>query len=492
MYKKAAEAHRENYVKMRALELKHIDEMFGKTTGTDNFLAFLQDTYEQVQAGKDDNLADLGHSNPSEATRQHVLDNYQKYKKVVEEIGTIYDDVKDYYNKSFVAPITMDRYNLKKLQEEAPVLSAVVAESKKSLFQYDALSSLGKEAFDTNYHLKALAKEEGRLTELYRDTTNEYERVGVDARLKEVKKMQLDMAARRDELLKKESGLTEVDRNILKGDLESKGYTNALYIRHKLDSGINIKTHKLSLWNNEGYQTSVSRQKIENAETQEGLDDVEASLKNNKLLSGELKKAIVRKRKEIDAKEIEKTIDAKNDAERTKVARDTETQKNKDALEAEKTLAEKTKVVPVADESSFEEGMTNIQVVDAAHKAANEVKTEEPTVSEFIDKPIIYKGKRARIYQDGQTLVAKIEGENREYELGNVDALKDTPISELGIGIEESVVGVDADGNITVRGITYINNYSNPLAAINTNDEGDVVSVDLETVDGKREPLEEI
>lgn len=107
-------------------------------------------------------------------------------------------------------------------------------------------------------------------------------------------------------------------------------------------------------------------------------------------------------------------------------------------------------------------------------------------LSEVIDKPVLYNGKRATIYKDGQTLVAKIEGENREYELGNADEIGNDSIRDYGIEQESSVVGADEEGDINVRGQKYINHYSDPLAAINRDADGNVVSVNLETVDGKK------
>lgn len=107
-------------------------------------------------------------------------------------------------------------------------------------------------------------------------------------------------------------------------------------------------------------------------------------------------------------------------------------------------------------------------------------------LKEVVDKPVLYNGKRAIIYKDGQTLVAKIEGENREYELGNADEIGNDSIRDYGIEQQSSVVGADEEGDVTVRGQKYVNHYSDPLAAINRDADGNVVSVNLETVDGKK------
>jgi hypothetical protein len=56
-----------------------------------------------------------------------------------------------------------------------------------------------------------------------------------------------------------------------------------------------------------------------------------------------------------------------------------------------------------------------------------EVATQEEvnsvTLGDVVDKQIIYKGKKAQLLQDGQSLVVKIDGEPLEYELVNVDKI---------------------------------------------------------------------
>jgi hypothetical protein len=111
---------------------------------------------------------------------------------------------------------------------------------------------------------------------------------------------------------------------------------------------------------------------------------------------------------------------------------------------------------------------------------------EEIKVGEMLDKVGTYKGDKGQFIQEGQAIEFHPEGTNRIIELGNVEELKNKPISELGIEHEESVVSVNKEGDITVRDEPYKNNYSDPLAAINRDAEGNVVSVNLETPDGQK------
>jgi len=123
-----------------------------------------------------------------------------------------------------------------------------------------------------------------------------------------------------------------------------------------------------------------------------------------------------------------------------------------------------------------------------AQEAVNEPDNLVPDISvgEMLDKTGTYNGQRGSFYQDGQTVVFKVEGQNKEYELGNIDEVQNTSIKDFNITNEESVVSLDDAGNIKVREESYVNNFSNQLAAINKDADGNVVSVNLETADGKK------
>lgn len=130
----------------------------------------------------------------------------------------------------------------------------------------------------------------------------------------------------------------------------------------------------------------------------------------------------------------------------------------------------------------------NNQVVDpgAMESFSKDGPNDNLRISDLMDKPISYKGERATLTQDGQIVIAKLDNYNREYEIGNIDQIKNRSIYEFGIEHETSVVGVNDEGNVTVRGNEYINNYSDPLRAINRDENGNVQSVNLETKDGNK------
>lgn len=130
------------------------------------------------------------------------------------------------------------------------------------------------------------------------------------------------------------------------------------------------------------------------------------------------------------------------------------------------------------------------QLSEMAESKPAEVKhtsrKDNVSVNEVIGLPVTYKGKPAIVELDGKTVVVKMSNNNREYEIGNIDEIGSIPSMNAGIEYHQSVVGISDNNNITVRGVEYKNSYSNQEAAINYNSKGDVVSVNLETVNGQK------
>jgi DNA repair protein RadC len=83
-------------------------------------------------------------------------------------------------------------------------------------------------------------------------------------------------------------------------------------------------------------------------------------------------------------------------------------------------------------------------------------------------------GKRSLLTDDGDII-----------ELGNIDDLNGKFADELGLAKAEEIVSIDGN-NITIRGEQYQNNYSDPLAAINRDEQGNIVSVNLDAANGTK------
>lgn len=122
------------------------------------------------------------------------------------------------------------------------------------------------------------------------------------------------------------------------------------------------------------------------------------------------------------------------------------------------------------------------------------IPTIEPTdnikVGEMLDKTGTYKGVKGSFTQEGQTVIFKEEGKDRVHEIGNIDEVKDMPISDFDIKHEESIVSVDNDGNFNVINEVFVNPFEqrgkNPTDAILYDKDGNVVNVRMKTADGKR------
>jgi hypothetical protein len=119
----------------------------------------------------------------------------------------------------------------------------------------------------------------------------------------------------------------------------------------------------------------------------------------------------------------------------------------------------------------------------------SEVKTQE-TISEAADSKGVYlkDGEYGVLRTDGQTVV--FETNDKIFDLGNKDELSNASIADFGIEKEEPLnVQVNPDNSIVIDDVRFVNNFSEPQAAINTDADGNVVSVNLETEDGKKRTI---
>ncbi len=94
-------------------------------------------------------------------------------------------------------------------------------------------------------------------------------------------------------------------------------------------------------------------------------------------------------------------------------------------------------------------------------------------------------GERGTIRKEGQTFV--FETDTRIYELGNIEEVGATSISEFGLEVEKPLdISVDNNYGVTIEGKKYTNKNSDPLKAINENENGEVISVNLTNEKGKK------
>jgi hypothetical protein len=128
----------------------------------------------------------------------------------------------------------------------------------------------------------------------------------------------------------------------------------------------------------------------------------------------------------------------------------------------------------------------DIESIRQEDKQLAQDEEDAPTVLDMMDKPVIINGQRATLSQEGQTVIAKVVGKPRIIEVGNIDEIGNQKLADVGLTQEESAVTLSDTGGIVVRGVEFVNLFTDPLAAINRDSNGNVVSVNLETADGKK------
>jgi len=128
----------------------------------------------------------------------------------------------------------------------------------------------------------------------------------------------------------------------------------------------------------------------------------------------------------------------------------------------------------------------DIESIRQEDKQLAQDEEDATTVLDMMDKPVIINGERATLSQEGQTVIAKIVGKPRIIEIGNIDEIGNQKLSDVGLTQEESAVTLSDTGGVVVRGVEFVNLFTDPLAAINRDANGNVVSVNLETADGKK------
>jgi len=218
--------------------------------------------------------------------------------------------------------------------------------------------------------------------------------------------------------------------------------------------------------------------KREIEQLQDGLEQIGIDIENTK--SEFAKKELESKRVELENRidELTKTRTTTTDGEGT----------IEGAVSAGTDVAKEG--LGVATEPSGE-GITGqgVQTETVPQTPVVETKPSE-SISTAADSKGVYikDGEAGVIRFDGQSVV--FETNDKIIELGNKDELAETPISEFGIEKEELLdVKVNEDNSVVVEGVKFVNNFSNPQAAINTDADGNVVSVNLETEDGKKRTI---
>lgn len=148
------------------------------------------------------------------------------------------------------------------------------------------------------------------------------------------------------------------------------------------------------------------------------------------------------------------------------------------------------KVKPAAapapqEEFTPEEEPTPVEMQLEVPKEAQPASFEDLLSQRVTFKTPTGKTEMGRIIDEGNGKMAVRTDDGNIIELGNIDDLKGVEASTLGLAKAEEIVSMEGN-EITVRGEKYTNNYSNPLAAINRDEDGNIQSVTLDAADGTK------
>jgi hypothetical protein len=203
--------------------------------------------------------------------------------------------------------------------------------------------------------------------------------------------------------------------------------------------------------------------------------------------------------------------------------------------EATGAIAPASQPTEVKSESVISSSTPAVTVEQPAQSSEGNSSVAAPitTIQDVVDQKVSYNGMDGLLVKDGQQYVFQQDGSNKEYVIEPQDNYESQPIEALGltraapapidnsdknsdaiqakINIGEqltpdeerrkklyelsgvtftpqkvSEVVLNEDNTVSVRGDVYHNNYSDPFQAINRDENGHVVSVNLETPEGKK------
>jgi hypothetical protein len=307
---KEASVARRQFRANKALSALHLDAMTDKETAFDSHLTFLEGTLDEINNNKTDSLGDLGFTNTTPEQLEVIKKEFTDSIADAKEMKSIYDTVKNQYNKNFVPIITQDHFQLNKLLQSQKDVETAYQLHQKGLSQYDALSTIGKTIYDAEYQLKSLSHEQARLTDLYRNADNEFEKKNIEQVLQDNKDKITDTINNLNTLQGEgyEANDKKKDNEILKSALRSPAYLQTTYDREKLANDIAIKRQDIALWNDPKYIEHKTKQSISKAKTKTQVEETEKDLNAKKQNTEATQAEIDRKKSELAAKQAAEVI----------------------------------------------------------------------------------------------------------------------------------------------------------------------------------------
>ena len=235
-------------------------------------------------------------------------------------------------------------------------------------------------------------------------------------------------------------------------------------------------------------KAEISKLKLESIEAFDNMseeDQAKLVAVNNQIrkLSNTAKNAESESVKQAAKRGLKRALEFKSELEgsvKSKVAEPTGATEIK-AETTEENLPDVMEVAAKQDRDAAEAKRAEIEErgrekILAKNVKDNPVKYKNPVTGETVE---------GTLQKDGQSMVVETT-DGQVFELGNFDELQNTPVEELGVEVEP-LPDVSLDGNtVTVRGEKYVNSYEPSSGALNYNEEGEFVSVTLDTENGEK------
>ena len=305
---KTASVLRRQFGANKALSALHLDAMTDKNTAFDSYKTFVTATLEELNNNKTDSLADLGFnvSDPEQLTE--IKNEFQQYLKDADMMSSIYNDVRDKYNKNFVPEITHSQFVLNTLLEERGKSNPTDSIGAVNKAQFDLLSADGKRIYNTEYKLEALTIEEMRLNQEKKNATPE-EAEMIEKELANIVKKKNAVSESLSELTP-----TEEDNAILQSALKDPNYLTSVYEAERLDSAISMQRMRVAKWNDPSYINERTKKAAISARTETQRKNNEDAVANDPKAPEDLKDALKEKQEEIAAKQAAEVVKAQEQA----------------------------------------------------------------------------------------------------------------------------------------------------------------------------------
>jgi hypothetical protein len=308
---KEADILRRQYRANKALSALHLDAMTDKNTAFESHINFLEGVLEEVNNGKLDALGDLGFSNPTQEQVEYIKTNFQDSINDARDLQSIYNNVSGKHKRNFVPEVAMDYFQLKKLVDaQGDVLKNIGLQQAK-LHQFGELTTYGKEQYNAEYELSSLMAEQARLTDTFREATDEFDKRVYEDLLDANKAKITKLKTRLDEISKEDSYTAEqrkLDMDVLNSALRDAEYSAAMYDKVRLENEIATKRKEIANWSNPAYLKEKTKKAVAKARTEEQAETL-ANTNGQEAVDPEIAQAVASKVASVKAEEVKPTAE---------------------------------------------------------------------------------------------------------------------------------------------------------------------------------------